>query len=80
MSYAKNHTLAERADRDFYLQAIERDLLQYRLLHKGYERHYPTTKKTAESIDGNSAYWDSGYRAVATKLFIDKVYIPQLNS
>ena len=69
------------ARRNHYIQAIERDLLQYRLLHKGYARHFPTNPpESSARIDGSSTYWDPGYRAVATKLFVDKVFIPKLES
>lgn len=69
--------------RSLYLEEIERDILQYRLLQKGYERHYPpantrdpeTTNRNRP--DAQSMFWDSGFRQLATKLFIDKVFIPK---
>lgn len=68
--------------RDLSLETLEKDVLQYRLMHKGYERYYPTRKDDAvagaEGIDGRSAFWDSGYRAMATKLFAEKVFLPRL--
>jgi predicted nucleotidyltransferase len=68
--------------RAFYLERIEQNLLQYRLLHKGYERHYPRVSKIggshADLIDGASVFWDSGYRRLATKLFVDRVFLPKI--
>lgn len=68
--------------RKMYLGELERDTLQYRLMHKGYERFFPKTGgiKTAHSdyIDGQSIFWDSGYRQLATKLFAQRIFLPQL--
>jgi predicted nucleotidyltransferase len=68
--------------RKMYLGELERDTLQYRLMHKGYERFFPKTVgiKTAHSdyIDGQSMFWDSGYRQLATKLFAQRIFLPQL--
>jgi hypothetical protein len=70
-------------NRNIWSREMERDMLQYRLLHKGYARFYPTLSpfigNHANDIDGTSTFWDSGYRKVATKLFIRNVYIPKLN-
>lgn len=61
--------------RQLYLQRLEQDVLQYRLLHKGYERHFPliTTDRTTDK----SAFWDPGYRQLATKLFMSNVFLPK---
>jgi predicted nucleotidyltransferase len=68
--------------RRLWLEEMERDILQYRLMHRGYEQHYPRVNGLAdqypESMDGHSMFWDSGYRQLATKLFIDKVFLPKL--
>ncbi len=68
--------------RDIHIECLEHDVLQYRLMHKGYERYYPSAGgiKTphADAIDGSSAFWDSGYRAIATKLFVERVFLPKL--
>jgi predicted nucleotidyltransferase len=73
-----------RNARELYLEEMERDTLQYRLMHKGYERFYPSYggmhTSHAASIDGKSAFWDSGYRIVATKLFANKVFLPEISS
>lgn len=50
-----------------YLRELERDLLQYRLLHRGYETYYPTTRPV---------FMDDGYRWLATKLFLKYVFLP----
>ena len=67
--------------RERWLEELERDTLQYRLMHKGYQRYYPIhTQKTTHSaaIDGDSVFWDEGYRRTATKLFVSRVFIPNL--
>jgi len=67
-----------RSERALYLERIEQDLLQYRLMHKGYARHYPRVSEPRnKAIDGDSMFWDSGYRRLATKLFIEKVFLPK---
>jgi hypothetical protein len=55
-----------------YIERIEQDTLQYRLLHSGYDRHSPRY-----SVHSNSTFWDAGYRQLATRLFIDKVFLPR---
>lgn len=68
--------------RAVYLESLEQDLLQYRLMHKGYERYFPTRNAVAglssDRMDGRSAFYDSGYRAMATKLFAERVFLPKL--
>lgn len=64
------------------IERLEQDLLQYRLMHKGYARHYPIYNERSpqdQEIDGQSVFYDSGYRQIATKLFIDKVFIPRIS-
>lgn len=72
-----------RTKRALYLERLEQDLLQYRLLHKGYERHFPritdTNNPRYKPIDGDSMFWDAGYRQLATRLFIEKVFLPKLH-
>ncbi len=66
--------------RRIWINGLERDVLQYRLLHKGYKQIrpiFPLIKGNyANFVDGDSPFWDSGYRQLATKLFIKKVYLP----
>lgn len=64
------------------LEDMERENLQYRLMHKGYEKLFPAYGgiKTphASHIDGHSMFYDSGYRTLATKLFANKVFLPKV--
>lgn len=72
----KNPTTRKRC-----LEKLEQDLLQYRLMHKGYAKYHSVSNPglaSKEEIDGRSAYYDSGYRQLATKLFIGKVFIPKI--
>jgi hypothetical protein len=69
--------------RNVWLEELERDTLQYRLMHKGYAHFYPEKgglkMKHSEAIDSRSAFWDSGYRRLATKLYLKKVFFPKLS-
>jgi hypothetical protein len=67
-------------DRAYYLERLEQDILQYRLMHKGYVRHYPhrQTITTADFTDGDSTFWDPGYRQLATRLYVEKVFLPKI--
>jgi predicted nucleotidyltransferase len=69
--------------RRLYLEEIERDTLQYRLMHKGYEKFFPPYggihTPNADRIDGHSMFWDSGYRQLATKLFASRVFLPKIS-
>ncbi|MDO8526698.1 MAG: nucleotidyltransferase domain-containing protein, partial [Deltaproteobacteria bacterium] len=68
--------------RDLWLDEMEREVLQYRLMHKGYKRLFPEEggirTEHAKGMDPQSSFWDSGYRRLATKLFITRVFLPQL--
>lgn len=70
------------SERSRYLERLEQDTLQYRLMHEGYERHAPlhscVTSISAAAVDGSSAFWDNGYRRLATKLFVDNVFLPKI--
>lgn len=76
------HTIHGQSARRLYLGEIERDVLQYRLMHKGYERLYPRigglNAPHAENVDGESVFWDSGYRRLATQLFARRVFLPKI--
>jgi predicted nucleotidyltransferase len=82
--YDTGDTLYGRDARGIYLEQIERDVLQYRLLHKGYERFFPRTgyiqTEHANHIDGDSTFFDSGYRQTALRLFARNVFLPKLKS
>lgn len=65
------------------LRQLELDVLQYRLMHKGYKKYYPSKKETpithGNLIDWRSDFWDPGYRKIATLLFLNKVFLPDLS-
>lgn len=65
------------------LGQLELDILQYRLMHKGYRKLYPLVERedTENSglIDFKSDFWDPGYRRVATQLFLSRVFLPDLS-
>ena len=64
------------------LAQLELDILQYRLMHKGFRKNYPSIKGQApihgHLIDWESDFWDPGYRKIATQLFLKKVFLPDL--
>jgi predicted nucleotidyltransferase len=65
--------------RRIYLEEMERDTLLYRLMHKGYEQFFPRfggDEDYANRVDGESMFWDSGYRWLATRLFVNRVFLP----
>ena len=72
-----------RRARSVYLEELERDALQYRLMHKGYERSNPPFGGIhtihSDDVDGESMFWDSGYRQLATRLFIERVFLPNVS-
>ncbi|MDP2704474.1 MAG: nucleotidyltransferase domain-containing protein [bacterium] len=80
--YSKGKTFEGHDIRQIWLGEMEREVLQYRLMHKGYKRFYPEQggipAEHSEGLGPQSSFWDSGYRRVATKLFIKKVFLPQL--
>lgn len=79
---ASAHMYTSPADRHVALRRLEQDTLQYRLLHKGYQRHYPVRADdeliAVDGIDSRSTFWDSGYRKLATRLFAEKVRLPKI--
>lgn len=77
-----NEKLEGESMRTIWLRDMEHTILQYRLMHKGYERYYrkqggKDPEKTRE-IDGDSAFYDSGYRRMATQLFLSRIFLPQI--
>lgn len=63
------------------LRELERYNLQYRLLHKGYANFFPERGGLATRwIDAQSSFYDSGYRELATKMFIKKIFLPKLST
>lgn len=71
-----------RDARRLYIEEMERDALQYRLMHKGYEKFFPPfgglSSPHAKSVDGQSMFWDSGYRQTATRLYVNNVFLPKV--
>jgi hypothetical protein len=67
--------------RRLWLDELEREVLQYRLMHKGYRRLFPPHLRIPESarrLDPESAFWDEGYRRLATCLYVSRVFVPQI--
>lgn len=63
------------------LERIESDLLQYRLLHKGFSRfkgirNFETSPYT--DMDGDCPFYSDEYRRIATMLFAKYVFIPDI--
>src|SRR3989344_723642 len=58
--------LVESPKRKTWLEEMERDAIQYRLMHNGYERFFPVCKE--------GAFYDSGFRKMATEIFLKKVF------
>lgn len=77
-----DETIEGRDARSLYLESLEQGTLQYRLMHKGYERFFPPYggihTPHADKIDGDSMFWDSGYRQLATRLFVSRVFLPKI--
>lgn len=69
--------------RPLLLKEMERNTLQFRLMHKGYAQMYPSqggiSTQNSSVINSESSFWDSGYRRLATKLFITKVFLHPTN-
>ena len=79
--YSGGKTLMSRNARETWLAELEREVLQYRLMHKGYRRFYPPRGGVGNQprLDCESVFWDSGYRRLATKLYISRIFLPQLS-
>lgn len=81
--FSKDRTIMNVDARSIWLNEIEHTTLKYRLMHKGYSRFSasqlgaPTPHSNL--IDGSSAFYDPGYRRLATELFLKKVFLPQLS-
>ena len=80
---APQEELVTENQRLAWLEEMERDSLQYRLMHRGYANFYPEKggirTKHSDMIDSESTFWDSGYRRLATKLYLKKVFLPELS-
>lgn len=71
-----------RESRGLCLEDMEQSALQYRLMHKGYDRFFPAYggihTPHSDGIDDESMFWDCGFRQLATKLFCRRVFLPKL--
>lgn len=80
--YDPETKLQGKPTRERWLEEMERDTLQYRLLHKGFERYYPINSPMdtphGDAIDGASAFYDPRYRRIATELFLSRIFLPRL--
>jgi hypothetical protein len=80
--YSENKQLFGHDARKLWLKDMERSLIQYRLLHKGYKKkNLPQggiVSPYRHEIDGESMFYDSGFRRLATKIYLEKVFLPQL--
>lgn len=67
--YLAKHLLSPYAlaNQEHLLRAIEHDIIQYRLLHHGYETYNPTAAPT---------FFDEGFRRAASKLYVSNILIP----
>jgi len=61
------YAVADTSVRKVLAEEMERDLLQYRLLHRGYEKYYITSGPT---------FMDAGYRMMASRIYASHVYVP----
>ncbi len=81
--FSKGKRILEHDARTVWLKDMEHNMLQYRLMHKGYQNFLPLQGREStqhfDTIDGNSTFYDPGYRRLATRMYINKVFLPQLN-
>lgn len=82
--YDTDKRIGGRGARQAYLGELERETLQYRLMHKGYVKFFPPCGgiKTPHSnrIDSESMFWDSGFRQLATRLFAQRIFLPKIKN
>lgn len=73
---ATKYTKLPEQERRRTLERLESDLLQYRLLHKGYAnfRSWKAGDVPPE-MDGDCPFYDDGYRKIATMLFVKYVWL-----
>ncbi len=81
--FSKDTAIMNVDARSIWLNEIEHTTLKYRLMHKGYSRFSASQLGTPtphnDLIDSSSAFYDPGYRRLATELFLKKVFLPQLS-
>lgn len=82
--FSKGQIIDGKRAKKIWLQMMEMETLQYRLMHKGYLRYHPPEMKAQAErswpMDPQSSFWDPGYRRIAAKLFVARVFLPELNS
>lgn len=64
------------------IERLESDLLQYRLLHKGFSRmtgSYIFETSMYPDMDGDCPFYNDDYRRIATMLYAKYVFIPKLD-
>ena len=80
--HENNDEFDGRELRGMCIEQMEIDVLQYRLMHRGYESFSPNfggiDSPNADRVDGQSKFWDSGYRHLAIKLYANRVFLPKL--
>lgn len=77
-----NKMYGKYSARYIWLNELERDILQFRLLHRGYYQLYAREpyyiseySELMTNMDGNTVFYDIGYRRLAFQLFIQHVFI-----
>lgn len=80
ISREKMNVFLRNGNRGLMLERLESDLLQYRLLHKGFSRvtgrRIFSTSKNGKTIDGDCPFYSEDYRRIATMLFAKYVLLP----
>lgn len=80
MYAAQNYFYLDEDTHRNCLLRLESDLLQFRLMHKGFPLAYANdcSRETREytSIDGASAFYDDRYREIATELYLKYIVLP----
>lgn len=62
------------------IERLEHDLLEYRLMHKGFARFYPDSNpeyKKYTAMDGQSTFYETNYRIVASKIYANSIFLPR---
>ena len=70
-------------ERGMCLSRLEADLVQYRLMHKGFKRTHPAQPNWLAQyavIDGASAFYDDRYREIATIILISYLDLPAIKA
>lgn len=63
------------------IERLEHDLLEYRLMHKGFARFYPDSNpeyKKYTTMDGQSTFYETDYRIVASKIYANSIFLPRI--